>query len=58
MAEDDAMIAMFLSDLLEILGHEGLCCKTDGGDSRRESSGIDRRNAQTCRTCVSYDELA
>ncbi|MGY2733902.1 hypothetical protein ACVWYO_001576 [Sphingomonas sp. UYP23] len=35
-----------------------LCCKTDGGDSRRESSGIDRRNAQTCRTCVSYDELA
>ena len=35
-----------------------LCCKTDVGDSRRESSGIDGRDAQTCRTCVSHDELA
>ncbi len=35
-----------------------LCCKTDGGDSRRVSSGIDGRDAQTCRTCVSHDELA
>ena len=35
-----------------------LCCKTDGGDSRRESSGIDGRDAQTFRTCVSHDELA
>ena len=25
-----------------------LCCKTDAGDSRRESSGIDGRDAQTC----------
>ena len=37
---------------------KGLCCKTDVGDSRRESSGIDGRDAQTCRTCVSHDELA
>ena len=37
---------------------QGLCCKTDVGDSRRESSGIDGRDAQTCRTCVSHDELA
>ena len=37
---------------------ERLCCKTDVGDSRRESSGIDGRDAQTCRTCVSHDELA
>ena len=27
-----------------------LCCKTDAGDSPRESSGIDGRDAQTCRT--------
>ena len=35
-----------------------LCCKTDGGDSHSESSGIDGCDAQTCRTCVSHDELA
>jgi putative transposase len=37
---------------------KGLCCKTDVGDSRRESSGVDGRDAQTCRTCVSHDKLA
>lgn len=35
-----------------------LCCKTDAWDSLRESRGIDGRDAQTCRTSISHDELA
>ena len=36
----------------------GLCCKTDAGDSPRESSGIDGRDGQTCFPFISHDELA
>ncbi|MGY2735198.1 hypothetical protein [Sphingomonas sp. UYP23] len=53
-----AMAGATISGAIPTSTSTRLCCKTDGGDSRRESSGIDRRNAQTCRTCVSYDELA
>ena len=35
-----------------------LCCKTDVWDSPRESRGIDGRDAQTCHTSISHDELA
>jgi len=44
--------------MAKIIGMDRLCCKTDGGDSRRESNGIDGRDGQTFRTCVSHDELA
>ena len=56
-------IVKILTETDRIMGEidlplDGLCCKTDVGDSRRESSGIDGHDAQTCRTCVSHDELA
>ncbi len=35
-----------------------LCCRTDGGDSAKESRGIDGRDAQACRPSLPYDELA